>query len=137
MCILLYVKLIWGSGVPEIYGHLEQGGYICPRYMCTLLYVKPMRCSGVPEIYGQLEEGEHLISVCTSSENMSSFQVWVLHHRGLFYERPIRVYRHQEICEEEYNFVDREEVYVNFAERGSGSTQVFNLEYIVKDLNKL
>ena len=38
---------------------------------------------------------------------MSSFQVWVLHHRGLFYERPIRVYRHQEICEEEYNFVDR------------------------------
>ena len=31
---------------------------------------------------------EHLISVCTSSENMSSFWVWVLHHRGLFYERP-------------------------------------------------
>ena len=35
--------------------------------------------------------GEHLISVCTSSENMSSFQVWVLHHRGLFYERPINL----------------------------------------------
>ena len=26
----------------------------------------------------------------TSSENMNSFQVLVLHHRGLFYERPIK-----------------------------------------------
>ena len=26
MCILLYVKLIWCSGISEIYGHLEEGG---------------------------------------------------------------------------------------------------------------
>ena len=33
--------------------------------------------------------GVHLIFMCTSSENMSSFWVCILHHRGLFYERPI------------------------------------------------
>ena len=25
MCILLYVKLIWCSGIPHIYDHLEEG----------------------------------------------------------------------------------------------------------------
>ena len=25
MCILVYVKLIWCSGIPEIYGQLEEG----------------------------------------------------------------------------------------------------------------
>ena len=25
MCILLYVKLIWCSGIPQIYGQLEEG----------------------------------------------------------------------------------------------------------------
>ena len=30
MCILLYVKLIWCSGIPYIYGQLEEG-YICPK----------------------------------------------------------------------------------------------------------
>ena len=63
-------------------------GYICPRYMCIFRYVKLIWCSGVPEIYGRLEERGYLIFVCTSSENISSFRVWVLHHRGLFYERP-------------------------------------------------
>ena len=29
MCILLYVKLIWCSSIPYIYGQLE-AGYICP-----------------------------------------------------------------------------------------------------------
>ena len=37
-------------------------------------------------------QGVHLIFMCTSSENMSSFWVWVLHHRGLFYKRPTRVF---------------------------------------------
>ena len=42
MCILLYVKLIWCSGFPEIYGQLEEGG------QSTIgLYVKPICCSGV------------------------------------------------------------------------------------------
>ena len=48
MCILLYVKFIWCSGIPEIYGQLEEGVYICPGYMCILLYVKLIQCSGVP-----------------------------------------------------------------------------------------
>ena len=29
MCILLYVKLIWCSGVPEIYCQLEEGVGVC------------------------------------------------------------------------------------------------------------
>ena len=56
MCILLYVKCLWCSSIPYIYGHLE-GGYICPKYMCILLYVKHIWCSGIQLIYGQLEEG--------------------------------------------------------------------------------
>ena len=58
MCILLYVKLFWCSGVPEIYGQLEEGGYICPRYICILIYVKLIWCSDVPKICSQLEEGD-------------------------------------------------------------------------------
>ena len=85
MFILLYVKLIWCSGIPQIYGQLEEGGlgicafcymlnlfgvvvfhtsmvdwrgYICPKYICILLYVKLIWCSGIPQIYGQLEEGD-------------------------------------------------------------------------------
>ena len=47
MCILLYVKLIWSSDIPQIYGKLKEGG----------LYVKLMWCSGIPQIYGLFEEG--------------------------------------------------------------------------------
>ena len=56
MYILLYVKLLWCSGFPEIYAQLE-GGYVCLWYMCILLYMKLIQCSGFPEIYAQLEEG--------------------------------------------------------------------------------
>ena len=45
--ILLYVKLIWCSGIPQIYGRLE-GRYICPKYMCILLYVKLFWGSDIP-----------------------------------------------------------------------------------------
>ena len=57
MCILLYVKLIWCSGIPYIYGQLKVGS-IFPMYMCILLYVK-LYC-GVVVFHrssGQLEEG--------------------------------------------------------------------------------
>ena len=83
MCILLYVKLIQYSGIPYIYGQLEEGamvyvhfaicetyvvqwysidlwsiggGYISFKYMCILLYVQLIQCSGILQIYGQLEE---------------------------------------------------------------------------------
>ena len=58
MCILLYVKLIWCSGSPEICAQLEEGvGSVCHGYICILLYMKFIRCSCFPEIYAQLEEG--------------------------------------------------------------------------------
>ena len=61
MCILLYVKLMWCSGITYIYGQLEEGAwYMCillyidlwsigggPWYMCILLYVKLIQCSGI------------------------------------------------------------------------------------------
>ena len=74
MCILLYVKLIWCSGIPYICGQLEGGTPamgICsfcymlnlcgvvvfhrsmvnwrrgPWYVCILLYVKLIWCSGI------------------------------------------------------------------------------------------
>ena len=56
MCILLYVKLMQCSDIPQIYGQLE-GMYICPKHMCILLYVKLIWCSCIPQIYDQLEEG--------------------------------------------------------------------------------
>ena len=49
MCILLYVKLIWCSGIPQIYDQLEEGGL---GMMCILLYVKLIWCSGIPYFYG-------------------------------------------------------------------------------------
>ena len=86
MCIVLYVKLLWCSGIPYIYGQLEGGTSalgICafcymlnlfgvvvfhtsvvnwrrgPWYMYILLYVKLLWCGSIPYIYGQLE-GVHL-----------------------------------------------------------------------------
>ena len=50
------MKLIWCSGLPEVYAQLEVCS-VCPRYICIMLYVKLMLCSGLPWIYGQLEEG--------------------------------------------------------------------------------
>ena len=45
-CILLYVKLIWCSGFPEIYAKLEEGVVsVYHWYMCILLYVKFNWCS--------------------------------------------------------------------------------------------
>ena len=52
MCILLYVKLIWCSGIPKIYGQLEEGGL----GICALYYMwKLIWHSSIPYIYGQLE----------------------------------------------------------------------------------
>ena len=67
MCILLYVKLLWCSGIPYIYAQLEEGvGSVCHGYMYILLYVKLIWCSGFPEIYAQLEEGwgQSAMSIC-------------------------------------------------------------------------
>ena len=47
MFILLYVKRIWCSGIPQVYGQVEEG----PWYMCILLNVKLIWCSGILYIY--------------------------------------------------------------------------------------
>ena len=101
MCILLYVKLLWCSGIPYIYCQLE-GWYICPNicafcymlnlfsvvvfhrsmvnwrrgswYMCILLYVKLHWCSSIPYIYGQLS-GVPLPSVYVHSAICETYLV--------------------------------------------------------------
>ena len=47
------MKLIWCSGLPDIYAQL--GGYLC--IMCILLYVRLMGCNCVVWIYGWLARG--------------------------------------------------------------------------------
>ena len=91
MCILLYVKLLWCSGIPDIRGQLVGGTSalnICafcymlplfgvvvfhrsmvnwrrgPWYMWILLYVKLIWCSHIPYIYGRLEGGTSVLSIC-------------------------------------------------------------------------
>ena len=55
--ILLYVKLLWCSGVTYIYCRLEEGWGQSSMGICAfLLYKKLILCSGFPEIYAQLEE---------------------------------------------------------------------------------
>ena len=67
MYIVLYMKLIWCNGFPEIYGSLEKGvgGSICYGYMCIVLYMKLIWCNDFPEIYAQLEEGgQSAMGIC-------------------------------------------------------------------------
>ena len=54
MCILLYLKLIWCSGITQGYINWRRG----PWYMSILLYLKLIWCSGITQIHGQLEEGD-------------------------------------------------------------------------------
>ena len=57
-CMVLYMKLIWCSGFPEIYAQLEEGvGSICHGYMCIVLYMKLIWYHSFPEIFDRLEEG--------------------------------------------------------------------------------
>ena len=40
MCIVLYMKLIWCNGFPEIYAHLEEGdGDQSAMGICALCYI--------------------------------------------------------------------------------------------------
>ena len=106
MCILLYVKLFWCSGIPYISGQLEVGPSalsICafcymwklfgvlvfhrfmvnwrrgPWYMCILLSVKLFWCSGIWYISGQLEVGPSALSICAFCYMLNVFGVVVFH----------------------------------------------------------
>ena len=72
MFILLYVKLIWCSGVPEIYGRSE--GVHLPWVYCILVYVELIQCSGIPQIYGGLR-GVHLPWVYVHSSICETYLV--------------------------------------------------------------
>ena len=45
-----YVKLMWCSGLPWIYGQLEEGGW-------GQSVMKIIQCNGLPEIHAQLLGG--------------------------------------------------------------------------------
>ena len=67
MCILLYVKLIWCSGFPEIYAQLEEEvGSVCHGYMCILLYVSLIWCSGFQRsmLNRRREWGQSAMGIC-------------------------------------------------------------------------
>ena len=56
MCILLYVKVLWCSSIPYIYGQLE--GSTSALSICAFCYM--LNVFGVvvfPQIYSQLEDG--------------------------------------------------------------------------------
>ena len=117
MCILLYVKLIWCSGFPDIYAQLgcihlpsvyvhsslcetylvewfsrhlcSIGRYIGLWYMSILLYVKLTWCSGFLEIYSQLEEGwgQSAMDICAFCYIWNLFCVVVLHRSRVNWRR--------------------------------------------------
>ena len=62
MCILLYVKLLWCSGIPHIYDQ-------CPY------------------IYGQLEGGTSVLSICAFCYMLNVFGVVVFHRSMVNWRR--------------------------------------------------
>ena len=109
MCILLYVRLIWCSGFPEIYAWLEEGGMgsVCHGYMCILLYVKLNWCSSFPEIYGWLEEeawSQSAMGICAFFSMWNLFGVVVFQRSMLDWRRGHgvslpQVYVYSSLCE--------------------------------------
>ena len=60
MGILLYVKLIWCSGFPEIYAQIEGGGGVSLPwvYVQSSTCETYLQCSGFPvDLWSQSEEG--------------------------------------------------------------------------------
>ena len=90
ICILLYVKLLWCSGFPEISTPLR--GYVCLWYMCILLYVKLIWCSGFPEIYALLEEGgPSAFGICAFCYMQNLFGVVVFQRSMLDWRRGVHL----------------------------------------------
>ena len=61
LCILLYVAVIWCSGVAEIYACKQ--GVALHGYLCILLYVAVIQCSGVAEIYACKQGGRSAMGI--------------------------------------------------------------------------
>ena len=71
MCIVLYMKLIWCSGFPEVYAGLEEGGGVSLPWV----YVPSSICETYLVYWFSRDlcsiGGVYLISGCTSSENLT------------------------------------------------------------------
>ena len=108
------MKFIWCSGLPEIYAWLEGGQ--SAQGICALCYIwnlcdvvvfhgsmvnwrrgwsqsvmKIIRCNGLPEIHARLRGGGHLPKGARLP-NMNTLRNLLLLHRGLFYERPMKLF---------------------------------------------
>ena len=87
MCILLYVKLIWCSGIPYTYGQLG-GGYICPKYMCIVLYVKHIQHSGSTHLWSiGVVRGTSALRICAFCYMGNLCSVMVLHRHMVNWRR--------------------------------------------------
>ena len=89
MCILLYRKLIWCHGFPEIYAQL--GGPNMST-MCILLHMKLIWCHGFPEIYAQL--GGQIWAQCAFCYTWNLFGVMVFQRSMLDWRGPSAKYEH-------------------------------------------
>ena len=76
MCILLYVKLLWCSSIPYIYGQLE--GVHLPSVYVHSAICYTYWCSGTPYIYGQLGDTSSL-GICAFCFMWKLFGVVVFH----------------------------------------------------------
>ena len=82
MCILLYVKLIWCSGSPYIYGQL--GGSTSALSICAFCYM--LNLCGVVVFHRsifQLEEGGTSDQVICAFYSMGKFFGVVVFHRSM------------------------------------------------------
>ena len=92
MCILLYVKLIWCSGIP-FYGQLEEGAHL--GYMCILLYVKL-----ISSIHLWSIGGVHLLPKYMCILLYVKLICVVVFHRSMVnWRTSALVYVHSAICE--------------------------------------
>ena len=91
MCTVLYMKLIWCDGFPEICARLEEWvGSICHGYMCIVLYMNFIWCNEFPEIYAQLEEGvggQSAMGICALCYIWNVFGVMVFQRSMLDWRR--------------------------------------------------
>ena len=88
---LLGVHLIWGYTSSERMNSICSVHFISKDDLILLCTHHLKRWPNSAFGHQMSLWGVHLIWVYTSSENMRSFRVWVLHHRCLFYKRPTRL----------------------------------------------
>ena len=95
MCILLYVKLIWGSGIPYISGQLEERGL----GICTFCYM--WNFCGVAVFHTSMVNwrGTSALSICAFCYMLNLFGVVVFHRSMVNWRRGSLVYVHSAMCE--------------------------------------